>query len=1065
MSDLDDGYIPEDDEDIDPDFDIETLETRRETVELSREPLFSRLLKQAVHKTDPNDTILQEFINQVVPNISLYLADKTAKGGEFVQALREAGVDEAKFARYRDDQSMRAHLVNGLLPVARIAKKLRDWHVPNVVERFDETAYRLFLAGFTLHDWLKLPYIDDMLATHGLKHATVNVVKHLPLIEDIFREWCIKLGIDTFLQPIDSLDNLLHHLILIASNTQVRWGVMPNLAQLKLLHPRYRQATVFATALSTLADYLAYLGRTPVEAVDHEAIRRSIALLSNYEARLTYHHLAEVRGVVTNLIHNTVLTLRESDDCIALLYAPTGVVYLERIAGQTPVLTAEVVAQHTVEHIQTLCGEALRTNLNGFARDGKGLKYAPFYDLFFTPRQLAEIAAQGAYRRTLNKASAAETRFSKMATVAMIPAGATLPRARDNAVDMLAEGLALLEKILNQHAPTFAAQMWLLEQIGVGDLNDHVTQIPQLANTGGVPYQWYYAAGTAVDRRTGRDHDAWHMELVDVAANAAQYLGDSVVGAGWNELRQYVLANLRFGQQPADEPTLRTTLERELANYSGARRSRQATSVCSLCSSSYSISQQREAAILFAPMVYSNKQALHGSKAMRNICAICEIEMMLRQLLMNRSNAAGKKFEGRRLRYLFFYPTYFFTPETLEMINDAALQIKNFSVTALREALLPKDEMPTNESIAHVLDPQRLQRLDTVFFDGTLKQQPQNDRWLRMHFGDGNQPMFTFIGVPPASRDAKDAEAWVKPTMLALLLPLLLDVKVVASESMLPLINEATELPETVLLDSPHAFIPYLLKRSLFNYDEMVKSLQALIAAYMIHLDGNSKTGGGFDYVWNRLPTLARDLDTSPLYVFAYLKRWQRRNDRDNISPTKAKLYLRWFEYITMQPYEGGTSMGERVLGLHHAEKLVTLYRQFYRHPKGKRNSNTILKPISIAAAAMLDADSRLFSSDSALVTVVRGRLQRFIDDVEEGRGAEGNVPRWIGKDERQIAMKQFAEYWVESIYRGAFDGDLAAFRGKQLNLLKGACEVLYLDAQAADWEARQQDDESTDEV
>lgn len=1069
MSELDDDLI-EDDEDVDPDIDIETLDPRRETVELSREPLFSRLLKQAVRKTDPDDTILQEFIDQVVPNISLYFADKTAKGGDFVQALRDSGVNEVKIARFADDQSMRAHLVNGLLPVARIAKTLRNWDVPNVVERFDETAYRLFLAGFTLHDWLKLPYIDAILAEHGLTHATVNVSKHLSLIEDVFRDWCVKLGIDVFLQPIGSLDDVLHHLILIASNTQVRWGVMPNLAELKLLHPRFRQATVFATALSTLADYLAYLGRTPVEAVEHDAIKRAIGLISNYEARLTYHHVAEVRGVVTNIIHNTVLKLRESVDCVALLYAPTGIVYLERIAAEMPVLSVESVAEQTMTHIQGLCAEALRTNLTGFARDGKGLKYAPFYDLFFAPSQLAHIAAQGAYRRTLDKASAAETRFSKMQTVGMVPVGATLPRSRENAVDMLAEGLALLEKILNQHAPTFAAQSWLLDQLGVGDLDNHVTQIPQLGNTGGVPYQWYYAAGMAVDRRHGRDHNDWHTDLVAVAANAAQHLSDTVVGAGWDELRRYIIANVRFGQQPADEPQLRAALERELANYSGARRSRQATSVCSLCSSAYSISQQREAAILFAPMVYSNKQGLHGSKAMRNICAICEIEMMLRQLLMNRSNAVGKKFEGRRLRYLFFYPTYFFTPETLEMINDAALQIKSFSVTALREALLPKDEMPTNESIAQVLDPKRLQRLDAVFFDGTIKDQAQNDRWLRMHFGDGNQPMFTFIGIPPGSRDAKDAEAWVKPTMLALLLPLLLDVKVVASESMLPIINEATELPETVLLDSPHAFIPYLLKRSRLNYDEMVKGLQVLIAAYMIHLDGNAKTGGGFDYVWNRLPALARNLDTSPLYVFAYLKRWQRRNDRD-ISPIKAKIYLRWFDYITqvVKPSnysQGADFMDKQQLNLNHARHLVTLYRQFYRHAAKKRNSNTILKPISIAAETLLDADLRMFPSDDALITVVRGSLQRFIDDIGEKRGAEGTIPRWLPNEQRQKAVKEFAEYWVESIYRGAFDGDLAAMRGKQLNLLKGACEVLYLEQQAADWEARQQDDdESADEA
>ena len=124
----------------------------------------------------------------------------------------------------------------------------------------------------------------------------------------------------------------------------------------------------------------------------------------------------------------------------------------------------------------------------------------------------------------------------------------------------------------------------------------------------------------------------------------------------------------------------------ELAQYENAKRTgRGRTAVCSLCSSPFEVTKQQEAAILFAPQVYSNKLPLHGSTAIRDICPICSLEMMLRQLLMNRSNAIGGRFEGRQIRYLYFYPTYFFSPETLEMfrvVHNRLQRIQFCGITA-----------------------------------------------------------------------------------------------------------------------------------------------------------------------------------------------------------------------------------------------------------------------------------------------------------------------------------------------------------------------------------------------
>ena len=65
---------------------------------------------------------------------------------------------------------------------------------------------------------------------------------------------------------------------------------------------------------------------------------------------------------------------------------------------------------------------------------------------------------------------------------------------------------------------------------------------------------------------------------------------------------------------------------------------------------------------------------------------------MLRQILMNRQAVAGGRFEGRRVRYLYFYPTYFFTPETLAQMELVYQQIRRLSFTAVRKALLTEDD-------------------------------------------------------------------------------------------------------------------------------------------------------------------------------------------------------------------------------------------------------------------------------------------------------------------------------------------------------------------------------------
>ncbi|RRR68494.1 MAG: type I-D CRISPR-associated protein Cas10d/Csc3 [Candidatus Viridilinea halotolerans] len=1013
-------------------------EEAKDELSLASDPLFSTLLQRTLAKTCPDDAVLRDYVALVVPQLSLELAHHTAKGGDFAAEHRKEGRERA--ADYSYDQSLRAHLINGLLPAAQVARALLRWGVPSFEDDWDATSYRLFCAGYTLHDWGKVPEVQAELVAAGLEH-NVSVAQHLPLVEDIFLRWVKRLGLDRFLAPLGDPANYLHDLIFIASNTQRLWGTLRNLAALPNLRHGGRSREL-ATSMSTLADLLAYVGRTPVEAASHPSIAGLLEQLSGGRARLSYHHLSEVRGVLTNLINNAAMAAYLPRDAAGnrldlrepLLYAPSGVVYLEHATAPPPPAVA-LVADDTVERMRELCRTQIQQQLIGFKRGGKGLKWADYYWLFFTPRQFAMVAARAAMVRinsggkgSVAKQPSAPKRFAKMREADLVPPGTDLDLPADLHVDRVAELCNALAMVAAEHAPQLDVTELLLATLG---LRGDAALMQAIPAKGGTPYPWYYIAGRYRQRVQGLSEAEWEERLQEIAAAVAEQLPDELPtrAGGWDALRRYVHDHLRFAGSTAAE--VATRCHAELARYSGARKSGHgSTRVCSLCTAPYEVTEQRESAILFAPQVYTNKQPLHGSKAIRHICAVCGLEMMLRQVLMKRGQESGGDFEKRRLRYLFFYPTYFFTSETLGLFRELQTELRRMSFTSLRKLLVPEED-GTRVDVRFTT----FQRLPDLLLDPKIRDNPDQDRLFRLHYSEREPMTFFFLGIPPTSNDAKDAEAWVHPAFLALILPLLVDVKVVASESMLPLLNEANELIETVAFDGAHAFVNYLVQSPRLNLDALGRALQRLTVAYLIHLDGNAKVGaGGYDYNWKEIAPLARRLAESPLYAFYYLKKWQRREGLDSYSERKAALYL---DMVTYLAPKGDPHMS-------HARELTMLYRQFYRAEK--LNSNAILRPISIAARVMLDADLRLFADDDALAEAVFGKLRSFMENVERNR-ADGRLPKGSDHASRDEAMRAFSVYMVQQIYRQAFGGDRAALRGMQLNLLKNACEAIYLDA------------------
>ena len=671
---------------------------------------------------------------------------------------------------------------------------------------------RLFISGYVLHDWVKLPEVEEELRAVGLSHNTVDINQHRELIEKIFLRWSQQLGLSPFLEPIGGTEAVLHDLIYIAFNTQVKWGTVHNLSALPRLSLDGRSLRLCEN-LSTLADLITYVAPTPRDLTSHYRIRSLLSNLSDNTARLVHHHVADNRGILTNLIHNAALEKAQCSTRIPFLYAPSGVVYLEH-RDSPPLPDISTIAEAVIQQVRHVSAKQLARSLTGFKRDGKGLKRADYYDLFFGLDKQIQLAAQAAFKHIPpSKDSSAENVFLRcgpaIGWVALLISILRMISASINSRN----GATLAETLIRTRIQDFDAVNFILNKLDLSDLSEEFTAVPRDNRAGGVGYHWYFAAGHYLKRHPGRAPEEWQTLIENVAGELATYLKEKHTSAltpenSWQELQAYVQEMFSFGPGKEISDAERSLFSAEFDRYQNAKRTgRGRTAICGLCSSPFTVSKQQESAILFAPQVYSNKLPLHGATAIRDICSICGLETMLRQILMNHSNTSGSRFEGRQVRYLHFYPTYFFSPETLEIFRTIHDRLRRISFTELRRQLVGEGVFES----AHSLDFQAAiwQRLEPLLLSAEDISGSETDRYVRMHFPEHEPITFYFLGIPPPSRDAKDAEAWVHPAFLALLLPVCLDVKVVASTSPLPLLLEASELNETVFLDGAHPFVQY----------------------------------------------------------------------------------------------------------------------------------------------------------------------------------------------------------------------------------------------------------------
>jgi CRISPR-associated protein Csc3 len=1016
---------------------------------LAQQPLFQTLFQQSVN---PDDVILNDFAHHVSGPLSVHFGMKSAKGGAFFQkklAEYEAQQKGRDPHDYEHDQTLRAHLINGMLAALHIARHLAAWG-GHKMRHWDDDTERLFIAGYMLHDFLKIPSAQETLKQAGFQtyfEMSAPSERQIPVLEDIFCEWCRRLGLDAFLEPVGGAAYVVQDLIYIACNTQQFSGT----AHAPRLLPDTRTPSnvfMLATEVSHLADLLAYVAKTPRKVVAHPTIRQVIIELgrapqtpNGVVGKLVYHHVAENRGVLLNFIHDAALEALTIDNRrVPLLYAPSGVVYLEHY-NAPPMPAPEVLIARIVEHIRHTASTRIIQTGKGAKRGNVGVQVDDSYNDFFDLREIVRRSPhiiEKYVRSNKSPDRLAPVRESRWLADDLMPSVPTDPK--DARCDQIAEWAGFLETQFRDRFDTFDLTSWLLPRLGIEDLHpafDALRYHPE-ARKGGIKYWWFWAGAHALNRQPGMSPEAVVEGMQAIADELAAALPDDlppsaqVNGETWRELETYISRVLTLGGTKSAV----SAQGDELARYTRAKAGR-GGSVCAICGGDYTTRKPSETAVAFQPGVYTGRIKIGAAENTRRLCSICALEQLLRQLFVDNLDT-GSKVEEQRVRYLSFYPSYFFTPETLRFIRRVYGLIKDVRISDkdLRRAL--------NEHDLH--DSTFWQRLEP-FLMRTEVEEPSK-RVVR--YSSEAPTTYLSIGFRGFNKPA-DSESWILPAWLALVLSVCLDVKVVASESGVPLLLEADELPETIWFDGAHPAVLDLLGGSRLNIDQVMDALVRLTAGYLIHLDTEYDPP---KENWHRLPPIAHSLMESPLYVFHYLKKQER--DDHPISADQVQRYVAYAESIFNSQPRGDVLMS-------YAKELVDLYRGFYR-AKTITNTNSILRPLNVVADALLIADTRLFPDAESLTEVAYGELYRFMDRVASGQ-ADGRFPKGISPQEREKAMRAFCQKFVNDVFIGVFNGDVAALRGKQLNLLRSACEVLYRKSHQDEWESyRQETDESDDE-
>lgn len=992
---------------------------------------YLEFLKRAV---DPKDHVTRDFIETMLPAMMELYAVKSAKGGDHTRNPRLDEEIRRKFAE-KCDQSMVSHQLNGIFPTMRLLNLLESEGVGPIP--FSDLERRVYILSYLMHD------VDKIVEMHGVETGSREAIERA---KDLIAEQLRLCNVEAFFPDFAAY---LEDITYLVVNTQQVWGTHLHTYQWRLQLKERRIAEL--RRLCTYSDHIAYLVTSPsaiLEEGESRTLTNILNELSDDSLIFTYHQLREVRGLLTNVVNNGLINLFTQAGTRAgvwsYLFFSNGVVYIQRKSLRFTV-SKEQIVETVREQLRAVCAGTIKGQAPGFKFSIQGMaKHPGYYFEFLSLEDYFELLARFTIKRTVNDITVIP--FQKMRQMQgseEIPPDLPLNFPPDNRTGILGRFYSVVfVSVLGMLDKKQQALRQKLEQAVIKhlELEPYWTQSLAIPNKGGVEYRWFWLGACYLRDHPGIAEYEGKGSLYEVFSSTLRLL----INLAGDELRkgmpQNYLTHLeRYLDSIVDVPhAIRPggalpDFQAELQRYQNAK-SKSRKLICTLCNSAYPTEAQADNAVLFQPWVYKNRITLYAGSNAGGICAICSLELMLRQILQKgQMRLTGSKFEALKTKYISVYPNFFFTAETGAMVQGIIDQLQDINFFTVRKQLQGNDITVSTLLQLEAFNAPATQAENDIEIvlddDGDEPEEEADDTEAApegssersyIKFEQTAYPGLCFFGMK-AGKENDDTSAWAMPAFLALALPLVTNTKVVISEMSLPLFASGHDFRETVLLDAPHPYLDRLLKEKRVRVNQLLPKLNLLASIYRVNLDTYADKGRPN---WKHLSGIARDLDSDPFFLFSYLKKQQRG---DSLYPGSVDLYMHIFE----------THLEENLSII---QQCVDRYTVFYR---GGYQSHSILKPVDIVAKAIIN--SPLDIDDDDLLWQIQGELKNWLDRVRS-RQATGRAMFW-GKDidtQEAPAIREFVSYFFHTVFEQYCQRERGILRSR-LNRFKDGCEAYYV--------------------
>ena len=965
----------------------------------------STLLQTLLIETLPEDTdpILRLYVEKLLPSLEQEFALISALGGAYeahYQLLSKLGdsyaQEKAQKWSSRADQNLLVHVLNGLLTAWNISKHL---HQPlSDIEKY------LLCLGLTLHDYNK--YCNGQGEETPKNWETEEIIN---LCRDLGEKFKFNLFWSEW-------QEYLPEIAYLAQNTQnkvgtniypVNWPVTKIKDRRRLEIPLRRLLAFgdIAVHFSDPADVDTQTGG--------QRLRDQLRFL-NINKYLVYHRLRDTIGILSNGIHNATMNYARQLNWEPILFFAQGVIYLAPADNKTPDINE--LQNHIWEQISGILASKMMGGDIGFKRDGKGLKVAPQTLELFSPSELIPKLPRVIEVKVANiKDPATPKRLDKLSLTEN--EREFLSKGADIRADRIAEFIFFTQKEFFGDSPEYIN--WIIHKLGIQDkISPDQTQV----ESGGVNYGWYHAAAYYI---------ATHASLKpeDVSENLERWAEDLATWASENNLLpshaspirnifyEYLTQYLEVKGWESHYPSF----DAEFTAYADAKTKVAKQPICSLSSGEFPSEDQMDSVVLFKPQQYSNKNALGGRQIKRGISKIWALEMLLRQAYW--AVPAGK-LEEQQPVFLYIFPAYVYSPQTAVAIKLLVNNMKLINLWDVRKRWLELDmNMNALQSVTWLNDEAELGRFP-------------KDKY--------NKEDLPFMAMNYTTTRGKTlADAWVQPAFLALSLPILLGIKVIATSSSVPLYNSDRDFNESVILDAPASFWNLLGLSNALRIQDFQNAMQRLLIAYSLHLDTRSSPP---DAKWRDLIKTVREVTTNVLNIFCLAAEGLRRDKRDIPSQHEVQRYWQYAQiwvgsdHNVVQndsPKDGGIYVMKLI------EKVVQQYRVFYQANLGE-SSHTILLPLSKALELILSVPQEVDVDD--LILQASGQIKDALERQEVYKrplmmDKSTDVVR--RKERELIAIHGFMTTCVRELFLELYKGDRALLQENR-NRIKSGAEFAY---------------------